>query len=60
MITFSIIKNNVNDQVFSQLIENLKDFQCENLELIYNNDSLVREYILQKEKKYLVSCVSEW
>ena len=51
MIKFSIIKNNVNDQVFSQLIENLKDFQCENLELIYNNDSLVREYILQKEKK---------
>jgi hypothetical protein len=51
MISFAIVKNNVNEQVFNQLIERLGENTNEKLELIYNSDSLVREYILQKEKK---------
>ena len=50
MISFSIIRNIVNEQVVDQMLESLKDYQSEKLELIYNSDALVREYILQKDK----------
>jgi len=49
-LAFSIIKNEANEQLYCDLIEKLKLFENNSLEIIYDNENIIKEYIVDQTK----------